>query len=98
MHCKVKLLRSRGIRRMERDILSDAGAEGIATLALCGAFLELKLSAGDDSQQKPIIPILYDAKLVSMHSGKMLFRGIERIGVEEGPQFLQEWSVMVLGA
>lgn len=98
MHCKVKLLRSGGIRRHERDILSDPGTEGIATLALCGAFLELKLSAGDDSQQNPVIPILYDAKLVSMHSGKMLFRGLERSGGEEGPQFLQEWSVLVLSA
>jgi hypothetical protein len=33
-----------------------------------------------------------------MHSNKMLFRGIERSGGEDGPQFLQEWSVLVLGA
>lgn len=98
MHCKVKLLRTRGARRHDHEIAADASTEGIATLALCGALYELKLHAPDDSQQKPVLPVLYDARLVSMHSGKMLFRGIERAGGEEGPQFLQEWSVLVLGA
>lgn len=98
MHCTVKLLRNRGVRRSLAEINSDAGTTGDATLALVGAVYELKVYDPNDSQRKPIAPILYDARLVSMHSGRMLFRGLERVGAEEGPQFLQEWSVLVLAA
>ena len=61
---------------------------------MCGAGPELKLSFDDGSRQAPIIPVLLDARLVTMHSDKMLFRGIER--GEGGAEFVQEWSVMVL--
>jgi hypothetical protein len=95
MHCKAKLLRSRGQRRPDHEIASDAGHDGELTLALCGGAYELKLAARDDSQQKPIIPILYDARLVTMHGNKMLFRGIER--TESGAGYEQELSAMVIG-
>ena len=62
---------------------------------MCGrsAFGPNKLSSDDGSRQEPIIPILFDARLVTMHSDKMLFRGIER--GEGGAEYVQEWSVMV---
>jgi hypothetical protein len=96
MYSKIKQLRHRGVRRSDRDISADFGVEGYLTLALCGGMYELKLHAHDDTRQEPIVPILYDAKLISMHGNKMLFQGLERHGDEKGPQFAQAWSVMVM--
>lgn len=96
MHCKVKLLRTRGLRRHDREIAADPGSVGDLTLARCAGSLELKLAAADDSQQKAIIPILYDAQLVTMQGAKMLFRGVER--AESGAEYVQELSALVLSA
>ena len=93
MYSIVKRLRNRGIRKHDREIQSDQGAAGDLTLAMCGGGPELKLSRDDGSRQEPIIPVLIDAKLVTMHSDKMLFRGVER--GEGGAEYVQEWSVMV---
>jgi hypothetical protein len=98
MQCKVKLLRTRGARKHEREILSEDPVTGDMTLAMVAGVYELNLSASDDSQMKPLIPVLYDARLVTMHGNKMLFRGLERAGDEPAAQYLQEWSVMVLPA
>lgn len=95
MYCKVKVLRHRGARRHQHDIAADAGSDGDLTLARVGAAIELKLAAADDSQQKPILPILYEAQLVTMQGNKMLFTGLQR---DNGAGYEQEWSVMVLGA
>lgn len=93
MYSIVKRLRIRGLRKHDRDIQSDQGAGGDLTLAMCGGGAELKLSSDDGSRQEPIIPVLVDAKLVTMHGDKMLFRGTER--GEGGAEYVQEWSVMV---
>jgi hypothetical protein len=93
MYSIVKRLRTRGLRKHDREIQSDQGTEGDLTLAMCGAGPELKLSRDDGSRQEPIIPVLIDAKLITMHGDKMLFKGIER--EEGGAEYVQEWSVMV---
>lgn len=93
MHCKVKILRHHGARRHPQEIAADPGTDGDLTLARVGAALELKLAATDDSQQKPILPILYHAELVTVQGNKMLFTGIQR---ENGAGYEQEWSAMVL--
>lgn len=93
MYSVVKRLRSRGIRKHDRDIQTDPGAAGDLTLAMSGDGAKLKLSSDDGSRQEPIIPVLTDARLVTMHSDKMLFRGVER--GEDGAEYVQEWSVMV---
>jgi hypothetical protein len=93
MHCKVKILRRAGQRRHDHDISADPGIDGDLTLARVGATLQLKLAARDDSQQKPLIPILYDTHLVTMHGNKMLFYGVER---SDGSEVEQEWTAMVL--
>lgn len=95
MRYTVKVLRHRGARRSEREILGESGTDGQLTGANVGSSFELKLSADDGSRQEPIIPVLSDAKLVSMHGDKMLFRGIETDA--HGAQFVQEWSVKVIG-
>ena len=49
--------------------------EGDLTMFYCGGVPELKVSAHDDQQAKPLIPPLLDAKLTTMHGHKMLFKG-----------------------
>jgi hypothetical protein len=93
MYSIVKRLRTRGIRKHDREIQSDQGLAGDLTLAMCAAGPELKLSSDDGSRQEPIIPVLNDAKLITMHGDKMLFRGFER--GEGGAEYAQEWSVKV---
>lgn len=96
---KVKPLRVKGVRKHDREIASEAGIAGVLSLALVGPSYELKLHASNDgSSREAILPILYDARLVSMHGDKMLFKGIERAGEPDKAQYLQEWSVMVLPA
>lgn len=93
MYSIVKRLRNRGLRKHDREIQSDQGTAGDLTLAMCGTGPELKLSSDDGSRQEPIIPVLGDAKLITMHGDKMLFKGIER--GEGGAEYVQEWSVRI---
>lgn len=94
MHYTVKILRHRGARRSEREIMAETGTDGQLTGANVGASFELKLFGGDGSRMEPIIPVLLEARLVSMHGDKMLFRGVEQGA--DGEQFVQEWSVKVV--
>ena len=93
MYSKVKPLRTRGLRRSDRDISAAKPVEGELTMLICGVTSELKLSSPTDSTAQPLIPILYDARLSAMHSNKMLFKGIERDS--HGAEFVQEWSVQI---
>lgn len=96
MLVKVKILRAHGARRSDREIGSDAGADGNLSLYRSGGRYELKLFADDGSRQEPIIPVLFDARLVTMHGNKMLFQGLECRGEIADAQHFQEWSVLVL--
>jgi len=93
MYSKVKQLRTKGHRKHEREILSTPPTEGDLTMFYCGGVPELKLSAYNDQQAKPLIPPLLDAKLTTMHGNKMLFKGIER--GSDGAEYVQEWSVQI---
>jgi len=42
---------------------------------------------------KPIISLVLDAKLIAMHTYKLIFKGIER--GERSAEYVQEWSVRV---
>lgn len=92
MQYTVKILRHRGARRSEREIMAEPGTDGQLIGVHIGPSFELKLFAGDGSRQKPVIPVLIDATLISMHGDKKLFRGVEETG---STQFVQEWSVKV---
>ncbi|MDB5937458.1 MAG: hypothetical protein JWQ01_4802 [Massilia sp.] len=96
MRAQIKFLRSHGIRKPDRVIIAEPTIDGELTLALCGNSYDLKLSAPDDSQLKPLVPVLSDARLISMHGDKMLFSGTEQPSAE-GPQYGQQWSVRVVG-
>lgn len=73
--------------------MAESGTDGQLSGAHVGVNFELKLFGGDGSRMEPIIPTLIDARLVSMHGDKMLFRGVEEGA--DGAQFVQEWSVKV---
>ncbi|OON62276.1 hypothetical protein B0920_02015 [Massilia sp. KIM] len=60
-----------------------------------GASYELQLSSRDDSTMRPLIPTLLDARLISMGTSRMLFKGVER--GQDGSEWVQEWSIHVLG-
>jgi hypothetical protein len=93
MYSIVKVLRTRGQRKHDRDISSATPLEGDLTLFYCAGSPELKLAARGDSTGTPVVPLLIDARLTSMHGNKMLFKGIERDF--SGAKFVQEWSVQI---
>jgi hypothetical protein len=76
MLVKVKILRQHGARRSLREIGSDAGTDGNLTMYRSSGQCELKLSVDDGSRQEPIIPMLFDAKLVTMHGDGIAIPGI----------------------
>lgn len=99
MYSIIKRLRVRGARRPDREIYADPGAAGQLTMYGVANRTELKLYAMDDAARlEPIIPVLFDPVLVSMHGNKMLFRGLERQGNQTDANavtVLQEWSVQI---
>lgn len=96
MLVQVKPLRQRGARRSDYDIQAMTAAEGGLTVYGIGTTIQLTLSALDDQQGKPLLPSLYDARLVTMNGAKMLFAGIERTADPLAAQYLQEWSVVIV--
>jgi hypothetical protein len=96
MYSRIKVLRRYGARLADREIIAHKGHDGELTLYRSGGSIELKLSEPNDQRKEPIIPILYDARLVTMHGDRMLFQGMERTGDEKRAQYMQEWSVMLL--
>ena len=102
MYSTVKRLRRGGARLADRDIQADPGTVGHLTMVGVAGTRELKLhGAGDDSKQGPLIPVLFDAEMISMHGARMLFKGFERQGNQadrNGYTVMQEWSIEVMTA
>lgn len=73
MNSKVKILRNKGVRRLDREIAADAGHEGELTMHQAGTGCQLQLCSVDGPVQTSVIPALHDARLVTMHGSKMLF-------------------------
>jgi hypothetical protein len=94
MHATITRLRERGKRRNEHQIQSDQGVAGDLGMAMVSGVYELKLADIDDSQQqKPIIPSLYDAQLITVQGRSMLFRGYEKGA--DGAGYVQEWRAVL---
>ncbi|WP_288379849.1 hypothetical protein [uncultured Massilia sp.] len=95
MFGKVKQLRRGGKRLPNHEIQSSNYVEGeVRVYGLAGVIVACVTKA-DSQVADPLIPLLYDAKLISMHGSGMLFKGEERPQGDAGPAFIQEWSVMV---
>ena len=95
MYSTVKRLRRGGARLSDQEIQSDPGVVRHLTMVSVSGTRELKLhGAGDDTKQGPVIPVLFDAEIISMHGARMLFKGFERQGNQadrNGPTVMQEW-------
>lgn len=96
MRVQVKAIRHRGVRLSDFDIPSIIPVEGIIRVYGLGTTIQLSVSASDDQQHVPLLPDLYDARLVTMQGDKMLFAGIQRTADPREAQYLQEWSVLIL--
>lgn len=100
MYSKVKRLRRRGERRSDHEIAADEGVVGHLTIVLIENVPVMKLhAAGDDAVQRPILPLVWRAKVVMIRGDKMLFQGFERIGNPDDPDApveKQEWAVQVM--
>ncbi len=95
MFGKVKQLRRGGKRLSNHDIARSEFVEGeVRVYGLAGVIVACVTKA-DSQVGDPLIPLLYDAKLVSMHDRGMLFKGEERPQGDAGPAYIQEWSVMI---
>lgn len=95
MYVRAKRLRERGRRRHHQEIAADEGKVGELTFALVGAAYQLNINAPDSSVHAPLLPLLCDARLTTMHGEKMLFKGEERPQGEDGPVYVQEWAVQL---
>lgn len=94
MKVTVKVLRANGARKSDRDIASDPGTRGELRLSMVAQAAQLNLSDPNDQQFKPLLPMLYHARLVAMHGDRMLFQGLTARREEGGQP--QEWSVQVM--
>lgn len=102
MYSKVKRLRRGGDRKRDHEIAADEGVVGHLTIVLIENVPVMKLhAAGDDSVQKPILPLMWRAKVAMVRGDKMLFQGYERVGNQDDPDSpveKQEWAVQVMVA
>jgi hypothetical protein len=95
MHGKVKRLRERGKRLADREIANAPFVEGELSLFSMGGVFVLSVRDPNSQTAASMVPELYEARMVGMHNGKMAFKGEERPQGDDGPAFVQEWSVLV---
>jgi hypothetical protein len=95
MKVQVKPLRQRGSRLTDQQIASLAPVYGHLALYGLGTTLQISVYA-NNARPDPLIPDLYDARLISMHGNKMLFAGIERTADPMAAQYFQEWAVVIV--
>lgn len=96
MYVKAKRLRERGRRRSDHEIAADPGKVGELTFAMVAGSHQANLNDPASSVHAPLYPVLYEARLTTMHGDKMLLRGEERPDGDAGPAYAQEWAVQVV--
>ncbi len=98
MYAKVKRLRHRGQRLSDKDISNTEPIEGVLSMSGHQWNLERVVSLQQRNNQvaPPLIPDLCRVELIGLGNGKMHLRGIERPQGDGGPEFIQEWSVVVV--
>jgi hypothetical protein len=95
MYSKVKRLRERGQRLHDRDIGQAPYVDGELTLVSMAGTFVLQVKDPNSQVGDSLFPRLYDARLITMHGDKMLFKGEERPQGDAGPAYVQEWSVLL---
>lgn len=100
MYSKIKRLRSCGQRLEDRDISADQGTVGYMTVFLLADVPVASVyDVHSSGRQDPLLPMLFRARLVSMHNDRMLLQGYERTGDQDDPAsalLKQEWAVQVM--
>lgn len=96
MRVQVKPLRQRGARLTDYQIQALTPVDGVINVYGLGASIQLSLTAPDSQQGTPLIPSLYDARLVTLNGNGMLFFGLERTDDPAAAQYAQEWSVRIV--
>lgn len=94
MYGKVKQLRERGKRKSDREIGAAPFVEGEVVVHAIGGTIVAEVKQPGSQVAAPLL-VLYDARLTTMHSGGMLFKGEERPQGNDGPAYVQEWSVRI---
>lgn len=95
MYGKVKRLRAAGKRLSDHEISRLQPVEGeVRVFGLAGVIVA-SVSNPNSQVGDPLLPLLYDARLITMHGHGMLIKGEERPQGDTGPSYIQEWSVMV---
>lgn len=93
MHGQVKRLRERGKRLSGHAIGAALAVAG--EVRIFGLATSTVASVTDPNSQVsgPLLPLLYDARVTTMQNTGMLIKGEERPEGEDGPAYVQEWSV-----
>jgi len=93
MHGKVKRLRERGKRLSDNEIGRALFVEGEVRVYGLGSSIVASVSDPKSQIGDPLIPVLHDVRLATMHGPGMLLRGEERPQGDTGPAYIQEWSI-----
>ncbi len=99
MYSKVKRLRRGGERLSDRDIAADPGTLGHVSVGHIQSTIVARLHGAGEGARRPLIPVLWRARVVAINADKMLFEGFERIGdklVPDARMIRQEWAVQLL--
>lgn len=93
MRAKVKRIRERGLRMSDHQIAAAVPVEGELRVYGMGGAIQATVTDPVSQVGDPMIPILHEAKLTTMHGAGMLLKGEERPQGDKGPAYIQEWSV-----
>ena len=92
MYGRVKQLRERGKRLSDRAIGAAPVVEGEVVVHGVAGMMVAEVKQRNTQVGEPLL-VLYDARLTTMTSNGMLFKGEERPQGNDGPAYVQEWSV-----
>lgn len=92
MRAKVKQLRERGKRMSDQQIAAAIPVEGEVRVYGVGAAIQADVVDPGRQVGGPLL-VLYEARLTTMHGPGMLLKGEERPQGDNGPAYVQEWSV-----
>jgi len=77
----------------DRQIDSAIPVEGELRVYGMGGAIQASVTDPESQVGDPLIPVLHEARLTTMHGVGMLLKGEERPQGDKGPAYIQEWSV-----
>lgn len=92
MRVKVKQLRERGKRMTDQQIAAAQPVDGELVVHNVAGIMVAELAKPNTQVGAPLL-IMYEARLTTMNGAGLLLKGEERPQGNQGPAFVQEWSV-----